>query len=221
MFPGRQRIAEAAMMDHSENDRSKLRKIRQVAGRAGAKARWEHMAAWHRDLEQLRGGFKNDGWRLCCQHLLLRYIFLWRGGGKALSPDAEDELAALAGLLRPRTGHWTIDRIAGMVRMDNSDWHLPMLNIRWSWQGLRWLLNVTNAESERLESVKESRQPKPEPSPSAVKRGERRMQLLALSLLRKRGDARPSLRTIQAELLQRTGRTVSLRTIAQDLGQRR
>ncbi len=213
-------------MNQSEIDRSKLRAARQAAGRAGARARWRHALEWHRDLETLRGGFKDDDWKLATRHLVVRYITLWRSGGKALSADAKNELRTLASRLRTQAGYWTPDRIARLVRTepnkhDPGDWHLPMLNIRWSWQGLRWLLNVTNAESERLESMKESRQPKPEPSPSAVKRGERRMQLLALSLLWKRGDARASLRTIQAELLRRTGRTVSLRTIAQDLGQRR
>jgi hypothetical protein len=199
---------------------SNLRKARQAAGRAGARVRWEHMAQWHQDLEQLRSGFKNDGWRLCFQHLLLRYIFLWRSGGKTLPPYAEDELVALASRMGTRT---TVDKIAWMVRSlptkrerDSGDWDRPMIDIRWSWRGLRKLLDVTYAEWEKLEIMKRSQEPERTLPPRTEKLVWRRIEIERIRRgLCKRG-IKPSLRHIQAALKE-AGIDASIRTISLDL----
>jgi hypothetical protein len=177
---------------------------------------------WHRDLERLREGFKDDGWKLCYRHLEVRYLCLWRSGGKALSSAAEEELNALADRLRPQTGRTVASsRLHALVRVKNPDWHLPLLNIRWTTnrgrrKGLPRLLHVTAAEEQALEKMKQERQPKPQPSPRAQKQAWRRIEVERLRRALSRQGVKPSLRRIQSEL-KKIGVSASIWAIASDL----
>jgi hypothetical protein len=143
----------------------------------------------------------------------VRYISLWRCDGKTLSAAGREELRTLTGRLEQQHGQMIgIDKIAWLVRVKTAGPEKGTASTvagdRRRGTGVGKDETITTTETAAVALGGETGR-----TPETTGAGPQRAPEAG-------GRQAPSLRTIQADLPQRIGRTVSTRTIAQDLRSR-